>query len=296
MPQLSFYEQLRMIDDSQIGPIPRAVLLHIWRVGKSWESSRTLGQHLGISHTAANEARSWLVDKGFLEMGNYQGRVTYQVTFSWAPIVAPVNQADKHNNTVAPVNQADKQNVAVVNQADKQNVVVVNEVGSDRKPGLHLPSKKSLKEVSLSSKPKTRQKRAKVESYAPFQKSPVESKIGPSGAELRTAALLRVCGLSSAVPAHLKNAHNATAQLSAYTAEYILGRYLPLPKGAQANGWNWYTDDFRGQKGAQPTISQVIETIAKTIIESKQGPSGPEPAGFAGIRDFLNGDNDYDGF
>jgi phage replication O-like protein O len=91
----------------------------------------------------------------------------------------------------------------------------------------------------------------------------------PTAADKRQQAIIKVCGLDESIPAHIRDAENTTAQLSNYTAEYITDRYNP-------GGW-WYVNDWRGQKGQQPTPRAIIETIAKTVQTAVNGsvPSGP---------------------
>lgn len=104
-----------------------------------------------------------------------------------------------------------------------------------------------------------------------FRSSPVKPAL-KSPADKRVEAIAEVCGLDLSIPSHLRQCENAAAQLGRYDAEYIRGRYGSLDRGAVPAGWHWYTDDWRGQKGEQPTPKQVVSTIGRQRQEVPPSP------------------------
>ena len=94
-----------------------------------------------------------------------------------------------------------------------------------------------------------------------FRPSPVEPIQKPPIEEL-TDAILEVCNLRRAIPAHLAKAESAASQIPTFTADYILARYSHGGGGS----WNWYTHDFRGQRGSPPSPAQVVDTITTTAV------------------------------
>ena len=94
-----------------------------------------------------------------------------------------------------------------------------------------------------------------------FRPSPVQAAIKPPIEEL-IDAILAVCALRRAIPAHLAKAESAASQIPNFDAGYILARY---GQGG-AGGWNWYTHDFRGIRGSPPTPLQVVDTITATSV------------------------------
>jgi len=65
-------------------------------------------------------------------------------------------------------------------------------------------------------------------------------------------------------------AANAAAQLREFSAGWILDRYGPDPP--PGDGWHWYSNDWRGQRGDMPTPEQVVETIAKRKTAARPAP------------------------
>jgi hypothetical protein len=128
------------------------------------------------------------------------------------------------------------------------------------------------------------------------------SPLSDSSADRRTAAIAKVCGLDVMIRAHREACEAATVQLRDYAAETILARYLPPDEGGSAGGWNWYVDDWRAPE--QPRPNQVVETIAKQRVKARASPNGrpkqaeastgPEPAGFAAIRQVMEEWDDED--
>lgn len=92
-------------------------------------------------------------------------------------------------------------------------------------------------------------------------------------ADQRVKVILDACELDGDVPKHRDQAEFAAVQLFRYEPEYIRQRFT---RPDQLNGsfnqqvWNWYLDDFRGQKGEAPTPNQLVMSIGK---------SRPVPAG-----------------
>lgn len=108
--------------------------------------------------------------------------------------------------------------------------------------------------------------------FRPSPKADLPEHEGP--ADKRAKAIIQVCGLSADIPTHANKAANAAAQLREFSAGWILDRYGPGPP--PDDGWHWYSNDWRGQRGDMPTPEQVVETIAKrkTAVQPKPQLNG----------------------
>jgi hypothetical protein len=105
----------------------------------------------------------------------------------------------------------------------------------------------------------------------PFRPSPKDDLPEHEGpADKRAKAIIQVCGLSADIPTHANKAANAAAQLREFSAGWILDRYGPDPP--PGDGWHWYSNDWRGQRGDMPTPEQVVETIAKRKTAARPAP------------------------
>lgn len=102
--------------------------------------------------------------------------------------------------------------------------------------------------------------------FRPSPKTDLPEHEGP--ADKRLKALLKVCGLSADIPAHVNKAANAAVQLRDFSAGWILDRYSQDPPAG--GGWHWYSDDWRGQRGDMPDPDQVVATVAKqkTVVRA----------------------------
>jgi len=103
----------------------------------------------------------------------------------------------------------------------------------------------------------------------PFVPVASKSKAPRSPVELRIDAILEVCGMRRAVPAHLRKAETAAVELSSFPPDEIVTRYQHVknPNGE----WYWYRDDWRGAKGQQPKPRDIVETIGKKIMQGHVG-------------------------
>jgi len=99
---------------------------------------------------------------------------------------------------------------------------------------------------------------------SPFPFKPARHNRDVTPADARVAMILRVCDLDVTVPDHVRQAERAAAQLAHYSAEIIWARYARPSPGVVPEGWNWFSDDWRGKRGDVPRPSQVIETISLT--------------------------------
>lgn len=85
----------------------------------------------------------------------------------------------------------------------------------------------------------------------------------------RIKAILDVCGLQADIPQHRREAENAAVQLDSYNAAHIYARY----GRGDTPDWNWFRDDWRGQKGQLPTPKQVVQYISQTRPEPVSEPA-----------------------
>ena len=72
----AFTETLRAIDDlSELDVYEFRLLVHLWRVGVSWESTRTLAGKCNMSIGKAHQAQKALLEKGYLVHQERAGRM-----------------------------------------------------------------------------------------------------------------------------------------------------------------------------------------------------------------------------
>lgn len=86
----------------------------------------------------------------------------------------------------------------------------------------------------------------------------------------RALAIAAVCGMNTSVPRHREQCDQAASQIHTYSGDIVRKRYGDLPP---PDGWHWYRDDWRGQRGDAPTPKQVVETIAKRRPAQKKANS-----------------------
>lgn len=89
----------------------------------------------------------------------------------------------------------------------------------------------------------------------------------------RLLAIAEVCGLRENIPKHREWCEQAASQLHTFSGDYIRARYGE--HSPPDEGWYWYTDDWRGQRGDMPSPPQLVETIAKR----KTAATRPAPSG-----------------
>lgn len=108
----------------------------------------------------------------------------------------------------------------------------------------------------------------KVEKKKRSKESPLPPLNG-TAIDRRIKAILDVCGLQADIPQHRREAENAAVQLDSYNAAHIYARY----GRGDTPDWNWFRDDWRGQKGQLPTPKQVVQYISQTRPEPVSEPA-----------------------
>jgi hypothetical protein len=86
----------------------------------------------------------------------------------------------------------------------------------------------------------------------------------------RLMAIAEVCGLRENIPKHREWCERAASQLHTFSGDYIRARYGE--HSPPDEGWYWYTDDWRGQRGDMPSPPQLVETIAKRKTSARPAP------------------------
>ena len=100
MSKQSFVEMLRAIDDAGLDPYEFRLWVHIWRVGVSWESLRTIAQKCNMSVGKAQQARKSLCDKNLLTYREQRGRLGLAAIISETVVyVHDMNSDVHHMNT-----------------------------------------------------------------------------------------------------------------------------------------------------------------------------------------------------
>lgn len=156
------------------------------------------------------------------------------------------------NSPVNGLNQLDESPSTGLNEVDDSPVDGLNEpeksplTGLDESPSTGLFQ--SYKETPNGEKRKDRPRvLTQLDPERPF--------------DARLLAIAEVCERDSTI--HREDLDQPTAQLSGFEAAYILARYGRNPP-PDYQGWQWYRDDFRGQKGQSPEPRQVVATINKS--------------------------------
>lgn len=333
---------LRRIDDANLDVYQYRMLMHIWRVGLSWESTRTLAAKCRMSVGQVSKTKRWLLEEGWLEQTiTPHGKVGVTLAGSEEPkrleaekpwsisqhhtaletgrngdrcvycgsievhsldhlIPKSRGGSDEDENLMPACDICNKAKGEMTGSEFVKVLIGRGWITDDRSPhertqqycspyeqDVHLVNKafttrtgcssdeRHLKDPLLRdpllSEPNEGEWRGpptEASDEFPFEGNPVEPAI-KSPADERFEAIISVCGMNSNVPRHRKQAEQATASLSDYSAAYILERYGP-------SGW-WYENDWRGQKGEQPTVDALIETIEKAPRRSRFGKNGRHP-------------------
>lgn len=69
----------RALDDSDLDVYEVRFLMRIWRRGKCWEKLQSISKTTGMSVGKASEVRRKLLDTGWLDAYEFEGRIVYEV-------------------------------------------------------------------------------------------------------------------------------------------------------------------------------------------------------------------------
>lgn len=108
----SFTEQLRRIDDAELDVYQFRLIMHYWRVGKSWESLRTTAKKCNISLGKAHETRQWLIDNGWVKWQNVKAGKRERLAIV---LCSPDEQCSPHEQKRSPHEQIQQENVHHMN-------------------------------------------------------------------------------------------------------------------------------------------------------------------------------------
>ena len=89
MASIKAVEFIRALDDSDLDVYAKAFLLRVWRRGACWERLQSIASTTGMSIGKASEVRRNLLEKGWLNLIEANGRIAYEVA---VPIVAEVHE------------------------------------------------------------------------------------------------------------------------------------------------------------------------------------------------------------
>ena len=287
--QTSFVEKLRAIDDSDLDVYEFRLWVHLWRVGASWESLRTIAKKCNMSLGKAQQAKKSLTDKGMLAYTEHKGRLALA-----AVLHSPVGQRSPHEQLQHSNCSPHEQNVHHMNT----DVHVVNADVHHMNAILSMPIEVSNMKGEEDAREKSTTRRAAappppvvVASYIPDRTpggngfhppaEPPEPEPDPAAEERRQAighmanAITDVTGIS----ARLNKAEVIPLAIELVDAGYSPSQlHRHYGKDAGPGGWNWYKDDWRGQttekrKGGPPRLKEIRETIvlATASVEAKTG-------------------------
>lgn len=269
----SFTDMLRAIDDAHLDVYEFRVWMHIWRVGVSWESLRTIAEKCDMSLGKAQQARNGLVERNLLTYKQARGRLGLT-----AVICSPDEQCSPHEQVQHSDRSLSEQNVHDMNMDVHHMNADVHQVNAI----LSIP----LEDKQLEGG-EERPRRTNVtvrETYAanprlspPLPQEPVyqNGKNGRTAApeltpdEIATVnALVTVTGMGGTLNFD-KLYPCAQALLAAgYNAGQVERHYSRQPAGF--GDWNWYTNYWKGTKdGSMPRLADITETISGAVNHRK---------------------------
>ena len=231
-----------------------------------YASIDTLAMMIGTERRQIQRNLAELAKTKYIKIGVCRGRGNTNV-YDLTPIMATQNTSSKTGFNGQKHVIQDAKHVMDDTFADDKTRHPGQENTSSRTQNTSWMTQKGVMDDTQSIKKPIEPLREPKEEESPyplngrFRPSPVQSAIKPPIEEL-VDAILEVCNLRRAIPAHLAKAESAASQIPTFEADYILARYAHGGSGA----WNWYTHDFRGLKGSPPIPSQVVDTITTTAV------------------------------
>lgn len=270
-PQVSFARMLREIDDADLDVYEFRLWCHIWRVGVSWESVRTMAKKCGMSTGRASQAKKSLLENHFLAYEERNGRLGLS-----AVVCSPHEQTQ----------QLSVQQVNEYNDDPVVDVHVVNESVHHMNTSVHhmnailsMPIEESLLKgegdranghMTAASPPvvivQPVDRTPGGNGYRPpAEPEPPEPKFGKDVMVDMAAALTEVTGIDYRLNWTDKDGKGvgdlAWVLLSAgYSADQVRRHYS---KQAAPGAWHWYEQDWRGKKGEVPSVKAIKDTIAQ---------------------------------
>lgn len=276
-PQGSFAKMLRDIDDADLDVYEFRLWCHIWRVGVSWESVRTMAKKCGMSTGRAYKAKESLLERNFLAYEERNGRLGLS-----AVVCSPHEQTQQFSvHQVNECNDVPVADVHVVNEGVHHVNASVHHVNAI----LSMPLEESLLKgegdrangrVGAASPPppvvivQPADRTPGGNGYHPPQepeperRPPSEEKFDKAVMEDMAAAITEVTGVDYKLNWTDKDGKGvgdmAWGLLSAgYTADQVRRHYS---QQRTAGAWNWFDQDWRGKKGEPPSVKAIRETIA----------------------------------
>ena len=264
-PRISFAQMLREIDDAGLDVYEFRLWCHIWRVGVSWESVRTMAKKCGMSVGKAAQAKRSLMERNYLAYEERNGRLGLAVIvcspheqvqqlsdqemndYNSDPVVDVhhMNTSVHHVNAILSMPIEDS---LIKGEGDRANgngrtvspPPIVIHGSSNRTPGGNgfTPPMEPEPEIR--------------------PPSPETAAVGEMA-----NAITDVTGVSARLnwsdPKGNGVGDLAAALVAAgYTADQVRRHYSKQP----VPGWNWYEQDWRGKKGESPTVRGIRETIS----------------------------------
>lgn len=269
----SFVEILRAIDDADLDVYEFRMWVHIWRVGTSWESLRTVARKCGMSLGRASKARQSLFDRNMLVYQQRNGKLGLAAVLRSSGEQCSPDEQPQHSNR-----SPGEQNVHLMNTDVHQVNDSVHQVNAILSMPLEedlMKGEKNARETTPQSPPvvpsppliktEPRDRTPGGNGYHP-PKEPTVPKREPSPEVAAIGAIANALTAVTGVSARLNwdriSALAADLHEAGYTASQITTAYSRQPSA----GWHWYTNDWRGRKGDRPTPENVRETIAGATI------------------------------
>lgn len=275
-PRTSFVQILRDIDDAGLDVYEFRLWVHIWRVGASWETQRTLAKKCGMSLGKVSAAMKSLIQRNMLVYTEHRGRMSLT-----AVLCSPDEQCSPHEQLQQNEDETDVVNVHDMNgvfttrtecSPHEQDVHHMNAILSipteednfngegDRANGRPVSPPPIVKHQPADRTPGGNGYRPPSEP-APQDRppSPEREAVGEMA-----NAITEVTGISARLNWSDPKGNGvgdlaASLVAAGYTPDQLRRHYS---RQRAAGAWNWYDQDWRGKKGETPSLKGIRETIA----------------------------------
>jgi hypothetical protein len=280
-----FFQIPNMVDDAKLSPAAFRLYCHLKRVagsapgGYCSQSIETMGDEIGLSNPTIVRAKGELKDAGFIkvhERRNKNGAVeghTITLTNLWSLNEEIYNRVKDQTLDFETLCKKFTLGKPSDDPRIKNIYMVVKEIcmGACKNIALKNNLKNNLEEELVA------QPFAVAQPSLLDQEQPQEpkQKVEKPKAEKTLTANQIMVGILSKVTGLDYNLKTNLTRLAKQAGDLVRAGYAPefVEREYSTGGW-WYSNDWRGKKGQNPTPEQVAQTIGqiKASVETQVGP------------------------
>jgi hypothetical protein len=250
----SFTEQLRHLDDAGLDTFQFRLLVHYWRVGQCYEKLRTTAANCHMSIGKASETRRWLLDKGWIAWD----RIDVHGKTRLAIVLCPPHErghgsdgSSSELRSTEPRSPHEEEFHANGSPDERRSPPELVRSPHEQKRVVIVQGTNAILNGPL-------------DLNGPLEeRNGAQARDGPSP-DLKLADMVNqlseVTGLDG---------HHFWSLLSSNARDLLDAGYTPPQiqvhfsrDSTDSECWNWFRDDWRGQKGEFPTLKTIWERIS----------------------------------